>query len=542
MGIEEDAYRYAVKNAFLHEGKADVGAVVGKIIALHREEKGFDIKKAMPAIQEAVKKVNALGMQEITEEYNRFEKQGYELKPKPKREGLPAIDFAEKGEKVVTRYAPNPSGPMHFGHARQAILNHDLARKYNGKFILRFEDTDPKTKVPLLDAEKMFIEDLAWLGITADETYSDSDRFQIYYEHMRKAIELGKAYVCTCDNEQWKKKKAKGIACKCREQDKKKNAELFEKMLRHGLKEGQAVLRIKTDIKHPDPSVRDWWAAKIVDKPNHPKLKDTFVFPSYNFAAAIDDHLMGITLIIRGQEHSQNSTKQKFLYDYFGWKYPEAIHTGRVKSGIGVLSKSKINLLMKKPGFMGFDDPRLGTISSLRRRGFAPETIREIMVEIGLKTSDTNIQLEKIVDVNRKIIEPLSERAMFIAQPLQLDVSYAPNGMGKLVVDKKQFDKLKVGDVVRLRELFNVRIAKKDPLQVFSEFIGEAKINKQIVNWLQHGADIEIVMSDTSKVLGIADEKIEGKRPGNRVYLEGFGFCIVDEKKPGKTVLWFSHK
>jgi hypothetical protein len=114
--------------------------------------------------------------------------------------------------------------------------------------------------------------------------------------------------------------------------------------------------------------------------------------------------------------------------------------------------------------------------------------------------------------------------------------------MGKLVVDKKQFEKLKPSEVVRLRELFNIRITKKDPLQVFAEFIGEAKINKQIVNWLQHGADTEIVMSDAGRVLGIADERIAGKGFGGRVYLEGFGFCTVDQQQPGRTVLWFTHK
>jgi len=539
MGIEEDAYKYAVKNAALHEGKADAGAVVGKLKALHPQ---FDIRKAMQIASGAVKRVNAMGLAEIQAEFARFEQSGYELKPKPQREGLPAVEFAEKGGAVVTRYAPNPSGAMHFGHARQAILNHDLARKYSGKFILRFEDTDPKVKVPLPNAEKMFIEDLEWLGITADETYSDSDRFPIYYEHMRKAIELGKAYVCTCDNEQWKKKKAKGTACKCRGTSPEKNLGLFEKMLKHGLKEGQAVLRIKTDIKHPDPSIRDWWAAKIVDSPKHPKLKNTFVFPSYNFAAAIDDHLMGITLIIRGQEHSQNSTKQKFLYDYFGWKYPEAIHTGRVKSNIGVLSKSKINALMKTPGFMGFDDPRLGTIRALRRRGFEAEAIRGIMVEIGLKTSDTTVQLAKLVDLNRKLVEPKSERISFIEEPVQLDVNYAPDGMGRLVVDKKQFGKFKAGDVVRLRGLFNIKIIKTDPLQVFAEFIGQAKINKPIVNWAQNTADVEIVMGDATKVSAIADERIPSKEKGDRVYLEGFGFCVVDEQLPEKTVLWFTHR
>lgn len=570
MGIKEDAYRYAVKNAFLHGGKAEAGAVVGKIIALHKSEQGFDIKKAMPEIQEAVKRANALKKGELEKEFSRFEEEGYELKPKPKREGLPSIEFAERGGKIVTRYAPNPSGAMHFGHARQAILNHDIARKYNGKFILRFEDTDPKTKVPLEDGERMFIEDLAWLGIKADETFTDSGRFSIYYEHMKKTIGLEKAYVCLCDNDEWKKKKAKGIACACRDFDKKKNLELFNKMLKHELKEGQAVLRIKTDIQHPDPSVRDWWAAKIVDKPNHPKLKNERVFPSYNFAAAIDDHLMGITLIIRGQEHAQNSTKQKFLYDYFGWEYPEAIHTGRVKSNIGVLSKSKINALMKTKGFLGFDDPRLGTIRALRRRGFEAEAIREIMIDIGLKTSDTTVQFDRLAGANRKLIDSQSERIVFIDDPVRLSVRFAAGftaklprhpdlpekgtknyelkeGLQRFIVSKKQLEKISAGDIVRLKQAYNIKIASKNELEIEADYFNEAALkNAPIIHWLLEGqtTDVEVILpkgDELERLLGLAEKELEKQKPGVHIQLERFGYARVDRVEKGKVTVWFTH-
>ncbi len=571
MGIKEDAYRYAVKNAFLHGGKADTGAVVGKIIALHKQTPTFDIKKSMPEIQKAVQQANALKKTELEKEFSRFEEAGYELKPKPKRTGLPAIEFAEKGGKVVTRYAPNPSGAMHFGHARQAILNHDLARKYNGKFILRFEDTDPKTKVPLENGERLFIEDLEWLGIKADETFTDSGRFKIYFEHMKKAIELGKAYVCLCDNEEWKKKKAKGIACECGAFDKKKNLELFNKMLKHELKEGQAVLRIKTDIAHPDPSVRDWWAAKIVDVPQHPKLKKEHVFPSYNFAAAIDDHLMGITLIIRGQEHAQNSTKQKFLYDYFGWKYPEAIHTGRIKSNIGVLSKSKINALMKTANFLGFDDPRLGTIRALRRRGFVPEAIREIMWDIGLKTSDTTVQFERLADANRKIIDKIAERIVFIEDPIRLSVRFAKEfvaklprhpdnqekgtkdyslaaGLQRFIVSKKQFEKLKVSDIARLKHAYNIKIMKKSEFDVEADFFNDTSLQgTPIVHWLLEGqtADVEVLLPKgeaLEKLQGLAEKELLKYETGAHLQLERFGYVRLDSKQANKASAWFTHE
>jgi len=125
MSVEEDAYRYAVKNAVLHEGRADVGAVIGKVKALHPE---LGIKKTMEIALEAVKKANSLKPEELEAEFSKFEKKGYELKPKEKEDVLPKLEWAESGrEKVVTRYAPNPNGLFHLGNARAIVLSHEFA-------------------------------------------------------------------------------------------------------------------------------------------------------------------------------------------------------------------------------------------------------------------------------------------------------------------------------------------------------------------------------------------------------------------------------
>ncbi|MDD5148279.1 MAG: glutamate--tRNA ligase [Candidatus ainarchaeum sp.] len=549
--IRKDAYRYAVKNAFLHEGRADAGAVVSKIIALHT---GIDVKKAMPAIAEAVRKVNAMPAVEIEAEYRKFEG-GYELKPKPKREGLPALEFAEKGAPVITRFAPNPSGVMHLGHARQAILSNDLARKYSGKFFLRFDDTDPKIKVPLEQGEELILQDLKWLDASPDKIFRASDRFELYYDYMRKTIEMEKAYVCTCDNEEWKKKKAEGTACACRDTSKKENLEKFEKMLKHEFREGQAVLRIKTDLGHKDPSIRDWWAAKIVDSPQHPKARHIHLWPGYNFASAIDDHELGVTLIIRGQEHAQNAEKQKYLYKYFGWEYPHSIHTGRVKSDIGYLSKSKINLLAKKKDFLGYSDPRLGTLSALKRRGFQPEAIREIMIDIGLKTSDTTIEFKKLADLNKKFVSD-AERIAFIKDPVRLEVGFAQKtfaevdgkefelkqGSQSFLVDKSELEKIETGKIARIRNAYNVRMVKKDSLQAFAECLGPGPGQFPVIHWLieEQSADTEI-WTPKGMVAGFVDNRITGKKTGEIVYLEKFGYCRIDQLKGNKAVLFWAH-
>jgi len=550
MGAKEDAYRYAIKNAYLHRGKASVGAVVGKVIAL---DKSVNIKDEMKGIQEAVSKVNAMAFKDIEKEFMRFREQGYELKPQEKEEGLPKLGWAEAGkEKVVTRYAPNPNGPFHLGNARAAILSHEYARMYNGKFILRFEDTDPKVKRPIENAEGVFRKDLEWLGCKIDEVFFASDRLEIYHKHMKQAIELGQAYVCVCDVEKWRELIKKKKGCPCREKGREEQLELFGEMLSNGLKEGEAVLRIKTDLNHPDPSMRDWWAGKVVDKPRHNRIGDKFhVWPSYNFQAAVDDRLMGVTYIIRGQEHSQNEEKQKFLYRYFGWVYPHSFHFGRVKLEGMVLSTSKIKAGIEQGEYEGWDDPRLGTIMALRRKGFDPRALRDIILEAGMKSSDTTIEMKRLIDANKKYIEEKSERISFIEEPLQLDVHYAPevreHGLGEgtqsVLVSREEISRARGKSVVRLRELYNVKIVDVGELQASAEYVGGQNLPKMpLLTWIAGGQDVEIVMPDNSRRHGIAESGLSWKKEGDIAYLEKFGYARVDRQENGRTWLRYAHK
>jgi glutamyl-tRNA synthetase len=550
--VQRLAFKYAVKNAATHGGKAEMGAIVGKLKALFPKE---EIRELVPFAKEAVQKTNALLPTEIQQQFAVFEKEGYELKPREKIPGLEELDWAEK-EPVVTRFAPNPSSVMHFGHLRAAILSAEYAKKYHGKFVLRFEDTDPKTKQPLEGVEKQYETDLKWLGIPADLVLFQSDRFEIYYEHLRKLLKMGKAYVCTCDNDAFKQLKKKKLACPDRELPAEEQLKRFEKMLVHSYKEGEAVVRIKTDLKHPDPSIRDWWAAKIVDSPHHPRRKNTWVWPGYNLAAGIDDHLNGITLILRGQEHSQNATKQKFMYDYFGWKYPHAMHFGRIKLKGFLLSKSKINELMKSGEITRWDDPRLATVQALRRRGFRPETLRELMIEIGAKPQDVQVPFQKLEDWNRKIIDPIAERIVFIQEPVELEVKNAPSLAVKLarhpdfaekgfkeyqlekgkqlfLIEKEQAEQLKVGETVQLKQAYSVRILEKKPKKISAEFVStEFKPKSTIIHWLLPEETIPawILMNDGKTRKGIAERELAKYPVGTHLQFERLGYVIVEER------------
>jgi len=538
--IEKQAFKYAIKNAFLHNFKADSKAVVGKIKALNPDK---EIKELFEIADKITKKVNALTKEEITNYFNEFEKEGFELKPKEKEELK--LEWADK-EKVITRFAPNPNGPFHLGNARAAILSHEFARKYNGKFILRFDDTDPKTKKPIENAKEVFLEDLNFLKCKVDEIYFASDRLEIYYEYMKKLIEAEKAYICLCKPEEWKEKTKKGIACEHREINSKETMQLFEKMLSNELKEGEAVLRIKTDLKHKDPSIRDWWAAKIVDKVEHPNKKalDKHVWPSYNFASAIDDHLLEVTLIIRGQEHKQNETKQRFIYDYFNWIYPHAFYTGRVKLEKAILSTSKIKAGIESGKYTGWDDPRLGTIKALRRRGFKAETLIEIILELGVKPSDTTIEWNALAALNKKNVGENYIKVPFFREPIQLKVDFCPEkiiekdnerialnkGTQIFIVDKKQLIELtNKSKSFRLRNAYNIRIKEINEIEASAEFIGDFK-TQNVLEWLIESNDLSVLMPNAKEIHGITSKNIEKANTNDIVYLESLGFAKIEEK------------
>ncbi|MCX8158540.1 MAG: glutamate--tRNA ligase [Candidatus Diapherotrites archaeon] len=546
-----DAYRYAIKNAYLHNGRADTAAVISKVAALHKDIKIRDI---LAEIKEIIEKVNTMTYTEIEKEYKKFES-SYELRPIEKTPGLPKLEWAER-EKVVTRFAPNPNGPFHLGNARAAILSAEYAKMYNGIFYLRFDDTDPKIKKPLPNAEQIYKEDLEWLGYTPDKIFFASDRLETYYSYMKKAIEMGIAYVCDCDTETWKKKIENSEACKCRNLQPKENLLKFEKMLKNEIKEGEAVLRIKTDLNHKDPSVRDWWAAKCVDKPEHPneKARSKHVWPSYNFASAIDDHELGISLIIRGQEHEQNATKQKFLYDYFGWKYPHTIHFGRIAIEGIILSTSRTKEGIERGLYKGWDDPRLGTIRALRRRGFHPKALVDAIIELGIRPNDASISEAKLADLNKKYIDSESKRINYIKNPVILDVVLCPqkeiekdgiiinlhDGQQRFYINQEDFEYMKEGMTIRLRNLYNVKITNKSPMQIFAQYVGEAKIEKNVISWIVDPYNTIIVKPDASEEFGIIERR-ETKK-GERFHLEKEGYAIVDYSDYEKVVFYLTHK
>ena len=302
-------------------------------------------------------------------------------------------------EEVVLRFAPGPSGPLHLGHTRALALNNYYKKRYNGKLILRLEDTNPNAIDT--DAYGMIQEDLKWLGIESDEVIIQSERVDIYYEDIRKILSEGGAYVTKSDAEEWRELKNQKKAHPDRNRKPEVQIEEFESLLAGD----NGIVVIKTDLEDPNPALRDFVAFRIVDNP-HPLQKSKYrLWPLYNFAVAIDDYRLGITHVLRGKDHLNNTEKQKWIYKYMGWKEPEFIHYGLVSIPKTNLKTSKIRQSILDGEYTGWDDCRIATIKALARRGYSSETFSKYWEASGVKEVDIKFSWQNFDAMNKDLID-----------------------------------------------------------------------------------------------------------------------------------------
>jgi glutamyl-tRNA synthetase len=576
--LRELVQKAALLNAIHHDGKAQAGPIIGKIVG-EKQELKTKVKELSGLINEVVEEVNSLS---IEEQKRIVEKKWPEALKKEKVEEekrLPALPNANNYAQVVTRFSPNPDCVLHLGSARAIILSHEYARIYKGRFILRFEDTDPKVKKSVLEFYDRIREDLNWLGCKIDEEYIQSDRIPIYYEYTERLLREDNAYVCTCQAEQFRKKTLASKPCSCRNLPVEKHLKRWKRMLEGGYAEGEAVVRVKTDLNHPNPAVRDWPALRVIDteKYPHPRVGSKYrVWPLYNMAAGLDDHLMGITHIIRGKEHLTNMVRQEYMYKHLGWKYPEAIHYGRLKITGAFLSKSKIVQGVREGLYKGWDDPRLATFAALRKRGITPDAIKRMIVDVGPKTADVTLSWENLYAYNRKILDPQSDRYFFVSEPIELKVKRVPRvfkaklplhpekpergfreytvtpvGENRAVIfwiAKKDADTAEVDKVIRLMELFNVKIEDTKAYSAEASFASEPydearKRKAQLIHWILVGEDVpcQVIMPDATVNEGIAESACKKLKPNAVIQFERFGFVRVNEVA-AKLTAYYAHK
>ena len=553
--LEEIIYKHALLNAAKHKGSANPGAVMGSIMS-NEPELRSKAKEIGPMSGKIVAKVNALSLEEQQAEMEKFGVEVQDKKPKAKEVGLQELPGTH--ENIVLRFAPNPSGPLHIGHSRAAVPNAEYVKRHNGKLILRIEDTDPKRVYE--PAYEMIPEDLEWLGIKADEVIYQSDRFETYYDYARQLIENGAAYMCTCDGATFKELKDNCKACPCRDNSIEENIELWEKF--DTMEAGEAVLRVKTDIAHKNPAIRDWVAMRLVDE-THPRLGNKYrIYPMMNFSVAVDDHLMGLTHVLRGKDHLANTEKQKYLYDHMGWDVPEYIHYGRLKMEDIALSTSKAMAGIEDGTYSGWDDPRLGTLRAIARRGIDPRTIYNLITEIGVKMADSAISWKKIYGLNRNFLEPVANRYFFCEEPQLVEIDGYDGGKvdierplhadhldrGNRVLPFEGTAYLAKSDIddgiFRLMDAVNVNIEDGKISYHSTSFEDARAVKARIIQWVpaEDNVDVKIVMDDASIKTGLGEGALRDLKVGDIVQFERVGFARLDEISDGELVFYFAHK
>src|SRR3989344_5480072 len=274
-------------------------------------------------------------------------------------------------------------------------------------------------------------------------------------------------------------------------------------------------------MQHPNPAFRDRVLFKISDN-EHPRVGNKYrVWPSLEMSWTVDDHLLGITHILRGNDLMIETDMEKFIWDIFGWKHPEAIHTGMIKiEGVdGKLSKSKAQKEVQSGEFTGWEDPRTWSMQSLRRRGIKAEAIREFVEEIGLNKQDIIVPIDPDREEKREI-----------------------KAGKEIFISKDDFDNLK-GQEIRLLHLYNIKLGRKAIKNIVkSDFTSEEVKQVPKINWVSVGVKTNVLKPDGTWIEGIADEGIRDLKQGTMIQFERFGFCRFHCVKKNNYEFWFAHK
>ena len=442
---EEAAEVNALFNALKHDSDAQVGAIMGPLMGQNPEfrEHGDEMAGVVAPVVQRVNGMDAAEKRARLEDLAPERVEELDAEDEEDDQALPDLPNAEEYDEVRMRLAPNPNGPWHLGSARMPAVIGTYKEMYDGWMLCRFDDTDPETKRPDLDAYDEILDAVGYLGFEPDEVIKASDRVEVYYDHARDLIDLGGAYTCSCSGEAFSELKNSGEACPHREKDAETVHGEFDAMVDGEYDSGEMVLRVKTDIEHKNPALRDFVAFRMIDTP-HPREEaaDYRCWPMLDFQSGIDDHLTGITHIIRGIDLQDSAKRQAFIYDYFGWEYPEVVHWGHVQIDAYDVPMSTSTILEKVENgeLTGWDDPRAPTIASLRRRGIRGEAIVDAMVELGTSSSNVDLAMSSIYSNNRNLVDEETDRAFLVRDDgpgidgsVELPVSDGPDAGEPLV-------------------------------------------------------------------------------------------------------------
>jgi len=566
--IIRTARKYALQNAIKFDGSAQLKAVIGKVIGVFQKQ-GVHPEEIIPLVKETVDEINSLSQEQQQKELEQLAPELLIKEKKVRDFSLAELPNVEK-HKVVTRFPPEPNGYLHIGHAKAAIIDYEYAQKYDGRFILRFDDTNPeKDLLEFYDAQK---KDLEWLGISWDYCYHTSDHLQKHYELCLQLITQSDAYICLCDTKKIKKGRQQKKSCPCRSLATDVHQDRWEKLL--SSLEQKGIVRLKADMQSLNTAMRDPTLFRVITTP-HPLQYDRFhVWPTYDFAGAVEDSVSGVTHPFRTKEYELRDEVYFFLLDKLGLRKPYLMEFARLSIEGMPVSKRKITPLIENGSVNGYDDIRLPTLRGLKRRGIIPEAIKKFVFTQGISKVESVVSFGLVEAENRKIIDPISKRLFFVPVPVELDVSDIPKssiqipfhpsnksiGTRTVQIDDAFYipsydiTGLCIGDIFRLKDLCNVKIIDKNDV-IIGKYAGTELITEsKKIQWTPRNATpVEVlkpgllfkddVFNEQSLecIKGYVESAVNDLADGEIVQFERFGFVRV-EKTNDIPNIFYTHR
>ena len=333
------------------------------------------------------------------------------------------------GGRVHTRFPPEPNGYLHIGHAKSICLNYGIARDYNGKFNLRFDDTNPEKEEQ--EYVNSIIEDVKWLGADfEDRILYASDYFNQMYDYAVDLIKKDKAYVCDLSADEIRETRGTltepGKESPYRNRTVSENLDLFTRMKNGEFGNGEKTLRAKIDMASPNLNLRDPIMYRIVHADHHRQGDKWCIYPMYDWAHGLEDSIEGVTHSICTLEFENHRPLYDWYLDSLGVYHPQQIEFARLNLNFTVMSKRRLLQLVQEKYVEGWDDPRMPTISGLRRRGYTPEAIRTFADIIGVAKRDALTDISLLEFAIRDDLNKNSQRAMAVLHPLKVVITNYP--------------------------------------------------------------------------------------------------------------------
>ncbi len=559
--IEDLIWKFALQNAIKYKGRANPGAIVGKLLGDHPDLKKH-MKEIGKEISRIVKNINSMKPENQIAKLKEIAPEMLEKKEKKEKDIFEFLRLPEGP--LITGFPPGPEKYTHIGHAKSLAVNYELAKQHKGKFILRFEDTNPATvKKKFYD---MMLHDYKWLGASWDKLIYASDHMEMFYKKAQAMIKKDLAYMCFCEQEQVKENRMKSQSCKCRDRGVDETLQFWKSMSTYN--EGKATLRLKIDLSHKNSTMRDPIIFRIIDQ-EHPRLGRKYrVWPNYDFQNAIMDAYSEVDIRIRTKEFEMRTELQRWIQEKLGLKITKTYEAARFNLKGVPSSGRKIRQGIEDGEFIGWDDPRLTTLAALRRRGFQPKAIWDFVLSTGINKTESELTFDDLSVFNRRLLDASANRYFLVCDPkeivikdcpeqtveLHLHPSFKERGHRSLLtgceflISNKDFKNLCEGKVHRLMDCVNF-VKKGDGFEFVSTDhldFKNAENKGKILHWLPKNYEhvqVEVFMPDTSVVVGLGEQGLRDVSVNDVIQFERFGFCRLDSvsDKEQKMKFWFTH-